>query len=30
LADNDLDMFIVNFNALEPVNFLDFVNQVFL
>src|SRR6185436_2379355 len=30
LADDDLDMFVVNRYALEPVHFLHFVYQMFL
>ncbi len=30
LADDDFDVFVVNFHALEAVNFLDFVEEVFL
>ena len=30
LTDDDLDMFVVNLNALEPVNFLHFIDEVFL
>ena len=30
LTNDDLDMFVVNLDALEPVNFLHFVDEVFL
>ena len=30
LADDDLDVLVVNLHALEPVNFLHFVDQVLL
>ena len=30
LAHDDLDVLVVNLDALEPVNFLHFVHQVFL
>ena len=28
LANNDLDVLVVNFHALEPVNVLDFIHQI--